>query len=218
MTARLTAAFYFVAFWGIFLFFYAGSYNYGADVRYSLVSYAPLALLAGLGAERLVDWLRVRTGDRAALVAAVGVIAGTALTYAPHTRSVGEEAWAARADVSFAKRVAVTLPKDASILTQDPNMFHLWGINAAQMSFGKEQGFLARSSRRHGQHVYVHWGFWCNVVDPTQTSLCQEALADKKTELVEEYVERDYRYAFYRITELSSAGFQFQPQPAPPAP
>jgi len=40
-------------FWGIFLFFYAGSYKYGADVRFALVSFMPLAVLAGMGADRL---------------------------------------------------------------------------------------------------------------------------------------------------------------------
>ena len=45
--------FWFVTFWGVFVLFYAGSYNYGADVRYSLLSYAPLAAFAGLGASRI---------------------------------------------------------------------------------------------------------------------------------------------------------------------
>ena len=44
---------WFVMFWGIFLFFYAGRYKYGADVRFALVSFMPLAVLAGMGADRL---------------------------------------------------------------------------------------------------------------------------------------------------------------------
>ena len=46
---------YFAAFWGIFLFFYAGSYNYGADDRFSLMAYPPVAVLAGLGVWRLAE-------------------------------------------------------------------------------------------------------------------------------------------------------------------
>ena len=34
---------WFILFWGIFLFFYAGSYDFGVDVRYSLLSYIPLS-------------------------------------------------------------------------------------------------------------------------------------------------------------------------------
>jgi hypothetical protein len=43
---RLTLFGYFLAFWLVFLFFYAGSYNYGADVRYSLMTFVPIAILA----------------------------------------------------------------------------------------------------------------------------------------------------------------------------
>ena len=46
---KLPVLVWFVLTWGIFLFFYAGSYNYGADVRYSVVSTAPLAVLEGAG-------------------------------------------------------------------------------------------------------------------------------------------------------------------------
>lgn len=48
--ARIATLLWFLPFWGVFLFFYAGSYGYGADVRFALVSFMPLAVLAGLGA------------------------------------------------------------------------------------------------------------------------------------------------------------------------
>ncbi|MCX5839210.1 MAG: glycosyltransferase family 39 protein [Deltaproteobacteria bacterium] len=47
---------WFLLFWGIFLFFYAGSYQYGADVRFALVCFMPLAVLAGLGGDALRKW------------------------------------------------------------------------------------------------------------------------------------------------------------------
>jgi hypothetical protein len=49
---RLAMALYFALYFGIDLVFYAGSYNYGADVRYSLLTYPPIAVFAGLGAAR----------------------------------------------------------------------------------------------------------------------------------------------------------------------
>ena len=49
---------WFLLFWGIFLFFYAGSYKYGADVRFALVCFMPLAILAGLGGGVLCGWTR----------------------------------------------------------------------------------------------------------------------------------------------------------------
>ena len=52
---------WFLMFWGIFLVFYAGSYNYGADVRFSLLSYIPMAVLAGFwgGSTKQVDQRKV---------------------------------------------------------------------------------------------------------------------------------------------------------------
>lgn len=53
----LLMLFWFVLFWGIFLFFYAGSYKFGADVRFALLCFIPLAVLAGLGGGVLRGWL-----------------------------------------------------------------------------------------------------------------------------------------------------------------
>ena len=57
-TERVSLVLYFFLFFGIYLSFYAGSYNYGADVRYSLMTYPPIAALGGLGAARLVRLAR----------------------------------------------------------------------------------------------------------------------------------------------------------------
>ncbi|MFO7600638.1 MAG: hypothetical protein R6X27_12640, partial [Candidatus Desulfacyla sp.] len=53
---KLLLLMWFLLFWGIFLFFYAGSYQYGADVRFAVVSFMPLAVLAGMGG----GWVRDR--------------------------------------------------------------------------------------------------------------------------------------------------------------
>lgn len=50
---------YFLAFFGVFLLFYAGSYQFGANVRYSILAGAPLVVFAGLGAA-----LAARTGSK----------------------------------------------------------------------------------------------------------------------------------------------------------
>jgi hypothetical protein len=205
--ARAAAAVYFAIFWGVFLVFYAGSYNYGADVRYSLMTYPPLMLLAGLGLSRLValpvvDWRDRRGRRRPALLAAVAVVAlAWAFTWQiPYVRATTEEAWGARSDVEFAREVAASLPPTALILTQDPNMFLLWGRSAAQLAMAAgDPAFLPHATQRHGGEVYVHWGFWCNVSDPRQQQLCRDALARAPSALVRERTVRDYRYAFYKF-------------------
>src|SRR5262245_3721942 len=88
---------WFLLFWGAFLPFYAGSYGYGVDVRFSLVSYLPLAILAGRGADKLGVWITASKGlpGHYAVLLAIALVFGSFL---PLIRSTGEEAWAARAD------------------------------------------------------------------------------------------------------------------------
>ena len=197
---------WFLLFWGIFLFFYAGSYNYGADVRFSLMSYAPLALLAGLGADRLAGALAHFAPGRLATRLVAVALCAQFLWYLPYVRSVGEEAWAARADVAFAREAARTLPKNSLVLTHNPSMFHLWGINAAQMSLAPvEPGRLQELDRRYAGGVYLHWNFWCNVDDPVQRALCPAVLDRFPHDQVRQYRERDYTYAFFRLGSRAPA-------------
>jgi hypothetical protein len=190
---------YFVVFWGIYLLFYAGSYDYGADIRYSIMTYPPLAVLAGAGAAELMRTADVMPSRAAALfVAALGF---QFLWYVPAVRAVGEEAWAARADIGFAERVVPTLPKNSIVLTHNPGVFHVMGVNAAQMSIlTREPGYLQTVLLpRYAGGVFLHWNFWCNVVDPVQQELCSSALGRFPTTLVQEYGERDYRFRFYKL-------------------
>jgi 4-amino-4-deoxy-L-arabinose transferase-like glycosyltransferase len=197
---RTAVVTYFVLFFGIFLLFYAGSYDYGADVRYSLMTYPPVAALGGLGAARVVGWLeRVVpvTVARAGLVAALAIQFSW---YAPLVRATTEEAWAARADVRFARSLVPDLRGNAYVLTHNPGMFHVWGINAGQMSLAlTNPTYLEYLTARYKKGVYLHWNFWCNVQDPVQQEFCRKALAMTTFEAVREYWERDQRFAFYRV-------------------
>jgi hypothetical protein len=211
LSARSRAAavclIWFALFWGVYLFFYAGSYNYGADVRYSVITYPPLAVLAGVGASRLTRLLG-HWAPRPAGLPAVWVTAAIAfqlLWYLPRIRAVGEEAWAARADVAFARRVAATLPPNAIVLTHNPSMFQLWGVAAAQLSIAAAEPTHVRAdlSVRYAGGVYLHWNFWCNVSDPVQVQFCEQALSAHPSTLVGEWRERDYRFAFYRVGQIT---------------
>jgi len=191
---------YFLVFFGIDLLFYAGSYNYGADVRYSLLTYPPLAVLGGLGAARVVEWLgRVAPGVPARRALTAG-LAFQFLWYAPLVRATTEEAWAARADMRFARSLVADLPGNSYVLTHNPAMFHVWGINAGQMSLvAADPTYLNHLAARYAGGVYLHWNFWCNVQDPVQQQFCRNALATRPVETVREFRERDQRFALYRM-------------------
>ncbi len=197
---RWLVALYFLVFFGIHLVFYAGSYNYGADVRYSLMTYPALAVLGGLGAARVAQWVARLVPSLPAGAIVGALLAFQFLWYAPVVRGATEEAWAARADVQFARQVAAQLPPESYVLTQNPAMFHLWGVNAGQMSqVLAAPVYAAVLERRYTGGIYVHWNFWCNVQDPVQPEICRRAMALGRTDPVTQSQVRDQRYAFYRL-------------------
>lgn len=192
---------HFLLFWGVFLFFYAGSYDYGADVRYSLLSYPPLALLAGRGLSGLLD-LVPTVRRTVASRAAVALVAFNFLAFLPLVRAAGEEAWAARAGVEIARQFRDRLPADSVVLTHNPNMFLVWGANAAQASYGAyEDGYVEDYlMTRYSGGVFFHWNYWCNAQVEEQSKVCEEILDRFPAELVDERRVRDQRFALYRLS------------------
>jgi dolichyl-phosphate-mannose-protein mannosyltransferase len=202
---------YFLLFFAVGLVFYAGSYNYGADVRYSLMTYPPLAVLGGLGASRLTQFgARLASPGRSRL-ATVGVVRAVIVSvlmfqflwYAPVVRATTEEAWAARADVRFAQSFASEIPRNSYVLTHNPSMFHLWGINAGQMSLvTSNPAYLRFLAQRYSGGLYLHWNFWCNAQDETQQEICRKAFSISPVDVAKEYRERDQHFVFYRMKGL----------------
>ena len=131
----------------------------------------------------------------------IGAVGLSFLWFLPQVRSLGEEAWAARADVEFAERVASGLPRNSIVLTHNPSIFLLNGVNAAQMSLVvTEPAYVATVlSKQYAGGVYLHWNAWCGYADPGQRTVCETAVRSFSSDLVSEYRERDFRYAFYRL-------------------
>jgi hypothetical protein len=199
--ARAFVALYFSLFLGVTLLFYAGSYNYGADVRYSLATYPPLLMMAGLGMSRLVDFVSRKTSGLAARAAMTAAVVFQFLWwYAPVVRATDDTAWAARADVRFARSLAAEIPAGSFVLTHNPGMFHVWGVSAGQMSLVvSNPQSLGDLTQRFPGGVYLHWNFWCTVPDPVQLDYCAKALALRPSDVVREYRDRDRHYVLYRF-------------------
>lgn len=191
---------WFVTFWGIFLIFYAGSYKYGADVRFSLVSYIPMAILAGFGAAELCKRIKKWSNCAWASHSLAALVLLSATSFFPYIRAETQEAWAARADHRFAQIMAKALPPDSLILTHNPNMFLLWGKNASQASIATENGgHMGELFARYKGGVYFHFNFWCNVNDPLQNLFCRKIFMRFKTTEMMAFTEGDYRYAIYKL-------------------
>jgi hypothetical protein len=198
---RLAMAFYFLLFFGIALLFYAGSYDYGADIRYSLATYPPMMILAGLGMARIVRWIE-RLTPRLPVVQGLtaAVVFQFLWWYSPVVRSTNDGAWAARADVAFARSLTAGLRGNTYVLTHNPGMFQVWGVNAGQMSLAvTNPAYLDDLAARFTGGVYLHWNFWCNVQDRVQREFCAKVLSLRPGEPVREYRERDQHYILYRL-------------------
>lgn len=198
---RLAIACYFLLFFGITLIFYAGSYDYGADVRYSLATYPSLAIAAGLGVSWIVGWSgRVQPRVPAVPLLAAAAVLQFAWLYAPLVATVTDSAWAARADERFARSLAPELRKNSYVLTHNPGMFQLWGVSAGQMSLAvANPAYLDELAARFDGGVYLHWNFWCTVQDQAQRDLCAKVLALRTAVQVRDYQERDQRYILFRF-------------------
>ena len=195
---KVIVGLWFLLFWGIFVVFYAGSYQYGADVRFSLVSYMPLAIFAGLG----LGWIHQKLGGRPIGIQLIPllIVLFVFSSFLPMIRATREEAWAPRADHMYAQKFARMLPENSLILTHNPNIFFLLGKNAAQASLiSTDPAFVEEIFNRFRGGVYFHYNFWCNVDDPVQTQFCQNVLNMFETRLVAEYSERNYRFALYKL-------------------
>jgi len=195
---RATLATYFSVFFGVVLLFYAGSYDYGADVRYSLSTYPALVVLAGLGSA----WLSGAAGRfQPAVAAALALAAAAQFAFVslPVVRSRDDSAWAARADVDFAHGFTLRLPQGAYVLSHNPGMFHVWNVSAGQMSLATDRVFLDHLFESSPGGVYLHWNYWCNTDDPIHRALCTQVLSLTSPEIAGEERTRDQHYVFYRL-------------------
>ncbi len=194
---------WFLLFFAIFLFFYAGSYHYGADVRFSLLTFLPLAVLAGTGAEAVRSRLEslIPSPQSTGTFLMVFLILFSAIRFFNIAHREGQEAWGARYDHKYAKEFILNIPKRSIVLSQNPAMFLLWGQNAIQAYSGLEQPELIKQLiDKYQGNVYFHHNYWCNTKSIRNIRLC-EAIREKYT-LTEVATarEQDHKYGLYRIS------------------
>ena len=197
---KLVLMTWFLTFWGIFLFFYAGSFEFGQDVRFSLVSYMPLSLLAGLGLFKLEQLLEPKGLGRPVQIILIAAICLSFTGFLPFVRTIGEEACQARADHRYAQEMAELLPEDSMVLTHNPNMFLLWGKSAAQAAIAtNNEPLMEHFFQIYTGGVYFHYNYWCNTNDPREQAFCRNILDNYDHTALAEYTERGYTFVLYRL-------------------
>jgi hypothetical protein len=191
---------WFLVFWGVFLFFYAGSYRFGQDVRYSILSYPALSIFTGLG----LSYSANRLGSKVKSIKGILIflIIFNFTWFLPFIKAEGEEAWAARNDHKYAIEFAQLLPPNSIIFTHTPNIFFLNKKSAIQSSAETyNPGTVERLLNRFKGGVYVHYNYWSNVDDPVQRSFTENILNRYNHITIKEHHYRNYKYGLYKITK-----------------
>jgi hypothetical protein len=198
---RLLMSCWFVMFWGVFLFFYAGSYRYGADVRFALVSFMPLAILAGMGGGWITNIVADESKRLAVSTLVVLVVLFSFLQFMPLVRCVGQEAWGSRHDHLYAREFIKKIPRRSIVLTQNPTMFLLWGQNAIQTYAGiNNPGLIKNLMKKYQGHVYFHYNYWCNAKSEHNRRLCQAIKERYRLTEVASACEQDFEYGLYKMS------------------
>jgi hypothetical protein len=165
---------WFLIFWGIFLFFYAGSYRYGADVRFALLSFAPLAILAGMGAEWIRNKLQPLTSGTNATIILVLILLVVWIKFLPLIRLVGQEAWGARADHALTREFVKKIPDKSIVLTHIPTMLLLWQQSAISIEASNDEALMRSLINNYDGNVYFHYNYWCGTTPDAQSKICRD--------------------------------------------
>lgn len=190
---------FFVTF-GTYLFFYAGSYEYGADIRYALNSLSPFIVLCAIGMSVLIE----KFGERNIFLVLGVPIAVNMFLLLPSIKIRGQEGWQALWDLEFIRdEIKPRIGENDYVYTNTAYSYHIYGMNgqSTDLLYNPEHinNQLALNPERK---YYFHFGYWCSLapVPGNVAYFCENtALANYDLELVVEKEKRGTRFALYEI-------------------
>jgi len=196
---------WFLTFWGVFLFFYAGSYEFsqGLSIRFSLLSYVPLAIFIGVGVTSIGKLLEKKIKSIKIILILLIILSFT--WFLPFIRSKTKgESELCRMDRKYAMEFASLLPLNSIIYTHNPNMFLTNKKSAIQTSSETyNPGIIERHLYRFKGGVYVHYNYWSNVgYDDLQREFTANILEKYDYKIIKEYHYKNHKYGLYKIIGL----------------
>lgn len=170
---KLVLAVWFLCFFGLYLLFYAGSFNYGTDVRFSLNLYMPVAILGGCGGYIVSSNLKKRLFKRRyiSVVLVAAVILVSFYPFVGMVSSVEDSAWDARFPHDFLVEEMKELPDDCWIFTQVPSLVLVHGKNGLQSWYAQNPEVVDRVFNS-SDYVFYYEGYWCHS-EPWKSGQCQ---------------------------------------------
>jgi len=167
---KLFLASWFLIFFGLYLLFYAGSFNYGVDIRFSLTMYLPIALLGGCGAfliykniTKLTKFLVNKNWISHIMFGIVILcIFGSFVPFIGFASSTGEEAWDARLCHDFLVEKMKGLDDNCWIITMIPSIVQINGKNFMDTGLVTDQALMSKLLNGNNC-VYYYEDYWTYV-------------------------------------------------------
>jgi 4-amino-4-deoxy-L-arabinose transferase-like glycosyltransferase len=196
---------WFLTFWGAVLFFYAGSYRFadGLSIRFSLLTYAPIVIFAGLGVSLLSNLLGKKIKPIKTIL--IFLIIFNFSWFLPFIRSKnGGETELCRMDRKYAMGFLDLLPRSSIIYTHNPNMFLTNKQSAVQTSAETYRpGIIERHQTRFKGGVYIHYNYWSDVpYSDLQRQFTTNILEKYDYNIIKEYNYKNHKYGLYKITGI----------------
>jgi 4-amino-4-deoxy-L-arabinose transferase-like glycosyltransferase len=199
---KLALFIWFFVFWGAVLLFYAGSYRFAdsLSIRFSLLTYAPLAILAGLGITSLSNLLENKFKSIRTIL--IFLIIFSFSWFLPFIRSKnGGETELCRIDRKYAMEFVNLLPRNSIIYTHNPNMFLINKQSAVQTSAETyNPGIIQQHLNRFKGGVYIHYNYWSEVpYSDLQRQFTTNILGKYDYNIIKEYYYKNHKYGLYKI-------------------
>jgi len=194
---------WFLLFFAIFIPFYAGSFNYGKDVRFSLNLYPSVAIFSGLGFYLLNLILLKRFKQKKELIKLsihVLVILLIIVSFIPFIGLVsnyGEKGWDAKAAHDFAVSEAQNI-KNCMVISKVPSMFLVEGVPAMQIFLVSDKEMMMKLHKEY-DCVMFYEEYWCINSEVDREGICSNFKMDYKLKTYKSFEIKDKIYTFYTV-------------------
>jgi hypothetical protein len=193
---------WFLTFWGAVLLFYAGSYRYAdsLSIRFSLLTYAPLAIITGLSVKSLSKLLEKKIKSIKTLLIILIIFNSTWFIPFIKSKTKGESELC-RMDRKYAMEFVDLLPRNSIIYTHNPNMFLINKQSAVQTSAETYRpGIIQQHLNRFKGGVYIHYNYWSHVpYSYLQRQFTTNILEKYDYNIIKEYHYKNHKYGLYKI-------------------
>lgn len=190
---------WFMSFFLIYAFFYAGSFNYGVDVRFAMSLFIPFAIISGMGAGLIFEFLEKVFKLKQTIIVALIIIAIliSFIQFIPYVSSVGEESHDARTVHDFAVLEMQNL-HGCVVFSHVSSMFLVNGVDSLQTFYVQNDQKLNEVFNKYNCTVWYE-DYWCINSEPHRNGVCKYVGDNFQLEQLSSTTLYGKDYTFYFI-------------------